>query len=66
MSIQKIDVVHLIGGLSSAAGCLVNVVHSGDATKAILAAITKLSTELAESPASDTNLSAKKAEKASQ
>lgn len=63
MSIQKIDVVHLIGGLSSAAGNLVNVVNSGDATKAILSAITKLATELAASPVSDTNLVAKKTEK---
>lgn len=65
MSIQKVDVVHLIGGLSSAASSLSQVVDSGDSTRALLAAIKKLATAIANSPASDTHISAVQAEKCS-
>lgn len=65
MSIQKIDVVHLIGGLSSAAGNLINVTNSGNASNALLAAITQLAKAISDSPATDTHLLIAKAEKSS-
>lgn len=60
MSIQKVDVVHLIGGLSAAARDLQNVTNCGDATKELLAAIAKLAKAVSDSPVADTNLSAVK------
>lgn len=65
MSMQKIDVVHLIGSLSSAAGNLVHVKNSGDATDALLAAIKQLATAISDSPASSTHILVAQAEKSS-
>lgn len=65
MSIQKIDVVNLICGLSSAAANLVNVTNSGDAANALLASIKKLATAIENSPATDSHLDAEPAKKSS-
>jgi hypothetical protein len=65
MSILKIDAVHLIGGLSSAAACLSNVPNSSSSIKAVLAAIEKLATAISDSPATDAHLAAEATKKTS-
>lgn len=56
MAIAKIDVVHLIGGLSQASAALVGVTNSDDATKELLKEIKKLAKALNESPANKSHL----------
>lgn len=53
---SKLDVVHLIGGLASAAACLAGVTGSSGSTNAILSAIEKLATEISNSPVSDEHI----------